>query len=131
MTPQCEFCARPKDYGHHYTGRDGGEQDAYLDPEFVIDLCHDHHYFVHDDLFTTGLDDEHTEGPLTFFDRVEMRLRRAAVAFARLAHALPGQGLWGVLALVFTKWADDIAEGMHVLDERYPDWRGDAGFFPD
>jgi hypothetical protein len=128
MKGPCEFDGLPSIAGHHNTGRD--DKGKYLDPEFTTRTCHDHHYFLHDDLYTLGLDDEHNEVAMTFLDRVELRLRRAAVVFARLAEVTGLGSLAGVMAVVFTRWADELATFRRHLDARDPKWRKDMGFYP-
>lgn len=124
----CEFCGGSVERRHHPTGRD--EQGRYLDYEFVRDLCHDHHELVHDDSHTLGW--EKLEGrPMTWFERIELRLRRWAAYLARLETGSSTPNTYGVLAVVLTRWADELARGIAVLDERFPSWRDDRGLYPD
>jgi len=124
----CEFCGGPVERRHHPTGRD--EQDRYLDYEFVRGLCHDHHELVHDDSQTLGW--ENLEGqPHTWFERIELRLRRWAAYLARLEADARRPNPCGILAVVLTRWADEIRRGVTVLDEQFPTWRDDRGMYPD
>jgi hypothetical protein len=100
----------------------------YLDPDFRLPCCHDDHELVHDDWYTLEL--ANVAGPLTVFDRNELRCRRAAVVFARAAEQNPDDPLFGPLARALVGWADEQARGIRRLDERYPDCRSDPGLYP-
>lgn len=123
----CALCGGPCGRRHHLTGRD--DEDRYLDPEFTIPVCHDDHELVHDDWRTLEVLEVH--GRLTFVDRVELRLRRAAVFAARLAAARPEQGIWRSVATALARWADELARARRRFDERDPLWRADPGFYPE
>jgi hypothetical protein len=84
---------------------------------------------MHDDWFTQAI--EEVEGPLTFFERVEIRLRRLAACCARMDEARGGGTFWGALARVFARWAEEIAKGIRRFDQRDPSWREDPGFYPE
>ena len=121
------FCGGPWDYSHHYTGRD--HEGRYLDPEFKGPACHDDHYLLHDDWHTQEI--EKVLSPLTFFERVEIRLRRWAANCARMDEAMRGGTPHGLLGMILARWADELRRGIDVLDYRYPGWREDAGFYPE
>ncbi len=127
MSEGCGACGDPIVRKHHLTGRD--DRGGYLDPELIQDLCHDHHELVHDDLKTLEL--EKVAQALTWFERVEIRLRRGAAYCARLDQASPTTTLYGILARVLERWADELARGIRALDELYPDWRQHRGFYPE
>jgi len=96
LSLRCAYCGSEDVTGHHITGRD--TQLQYLDPRLTVPLCHDHHYLAHDDLRVAGVDDPAagTSPRLPFVERVELRLRRLAVALGRLAPRSPiGRGLVG------------------------------------
>lgn len=77
----CEACGRKGLWqGHHPTGKNHG--DVYLDAEFTVRLCHDHHTLCHDDWYTLGIANA-PEG-LTRQRAVELRLRRCAATLARI-----------------------------------------------
>jgi hypothetical protein len=100
-----------------------------LDPEFVQGLCHDHHAFIHDDAHTLGL--EKLNGRrLTWFDRVEHRLRRWAAYLGRLESCSAVPTPYGALARTLLRWADELARGIRALDEWFPAWRSVAAFYP-
>ncbi len=117
MTPRCVRCGgRAKD-DHHLTGRD--DHGEYLDPELAVSLCRSCHIAEGNALRV--LDLERVVGPLSRPERVELRLRRAAVFLGRLA------AKWGLLcglaAAALTRWADELAEHTQRLDRRDPKWR--------
>jgi len=122
----CAFGDEPAELRHHPTGRD--EHGRYLDPDLTLPACHDDHTFVHDDWRDLGI--EAVERPLTFFDRVETRLRRLATNCRRMDPAGVNP-FWTKLAAALVRWADEIARGTRRLDERDPGWRDDPGFYPD
>jgi hypothetical protein len=135
MGPQCLRCgaepwpepfAGPEVQGHHATGRD--ERGDYLDPELVLPFCHDCHQLVHDDWNTLGLADEERRQPLVAW--IELRLWRLVAALERLREAAPGNTLWPRLSQVAARIARELAQHIRHLDERYPDWREDPGFYP-
>jgi hypothetical protein len=120
------FCGRPAGRRHHPTAKD--EQGRYLDPEFTVATCRDHHELLGDDRRT--LDLETTEFPLTWLDGVEVRLRRMAIDAARLASSHPGNRWFALAADVLARWAGELAAFRCHLDERDPHWREDPGFYP-
>ena len=123
----CEFGDAKADRWHHITGKD--EFGRYLDPEFVCPLCHSHHEFVHDDAQTLGW--ERLQGRrLTWFERVELRLRRWAACLGRLEASSSVSTPYGVLARTLLRWADELAWGIAALDESFPPWRNVAAFYP-
>ncbi len=76
---------------HHPIGRD--HENQYIDPDLVMELCHDHHMLCHDDWHTlelVGIDHR-----LTLIERVELRLRRIAAALSRIDMGQDGGTLWG------------------------------------
>ena len=126
MTERCIFCGRLSERRHHPTGKD--EHDRYLDPEFTVPTCHDHHELVGDDRRTLGL--ETSDLPLTLLDRVELRLRRMAIDAARLAQRHPENRWFALAAELAARWAGELAAFRHHLDQRDPGWRDDPGFYP-
>jgi hypothetical protein len=129
MSLRCAYCGVEGAMGHHVTGRD--PQLQYLDPRLTIQLCHDHHQLVHDDLRAVGADDPVAKAPrqLPFVERVEWRLRRLAVVLGRLATAVPDWGWLGSLAASAKRWADELASDIRVRDARDPGWRSDPGYY--
>ncbi len=119
---RCWLCPAAYRYIHHLTGRIAGTDSRYLDPELTRPVCHDDHELVADDWHTIG-SPEKAEPLSNPFDRVQARLRRSGAFFGRKSEADPGDGFWGQLARSHSSWADDLAEGMAHLDERYPGWR--------
>lgn len=126
MTGRCIYCGRPAERRHHPTGKD--HEDRYLDREFTVPVCHDHHELVGDDRRTLGL--EVSERPLTWLDRVEVRLRRMAIDAARLAHRYPDNVWFRRAAELLARCAGELAAFRHHLDARDPNWRDDPGFYP-
>lgn len=126
----CEFCGAPVKRRHHPTGRD--ERDLYLDYEFTVGLCHDHHELVHDDSHTLGWE-KLVGQPHAWFERMELRLRRWAAFLARLDAdaSAPIPTVWQRLSVLLTRWADELANGIALLDELFPSWRDDRRFYPD
>jgi hypothetical protein len=123
----CEFCGGLCERWHHPTGK--GENGRYLDPEFVRPTCHDHHELVHDDAQTLGW--EKLQGrPLTWFERVELRLRRWAAFLGRLEASSTLRTPYAVLAKTLLRWADELARGIAALDEDIPGWRWISAFYP-
>jgi hypothetical protein len=104
-----------------------GRKPPYLDPEFALPLCGDHHPLVHD--HWKDLDLEVAKQPLTWFDRVEVRLRRLAATLMVLDGGA-GTTFFGILASVLVKWADEQAKGIRWLDKHDPAWREDEEFYP-
>src|SRR5579862_9294448 len=126
MTDRCSYCGRAVERLHHPTGKDEGNR--YLDREFTVPTCHDHHELLGDDRRTLGL--EATDAPLTLLDRVELRLRRMAIDAARLARAHPGNRWFELAAKLLARWAGELAAFRRHLDVRDPTWRDDPGFYP-
>ena len=122
----CAVCGRDGRWrGHHLTGRD--DADVYLDVELTAPLCHDHHMLCHDDWHTLEL--VGIEHRLTLIERVELRLRRAAVAWSRIDTGHGGGTLWGKLASALVVWANDLRRFWINLDRVAPEWRSDPGFY--
>lgn len=117
----CAACGRGAKRRHHPTARD--ENGDYLDPGLTWPFCHDDHTLAHDDRYTLGL--ELTEGPLTFLDRAELRLRRIAVDVTRLEATNPAPPLPSGFGEALTVWAGELSEGGARLNGRYPDWRSE------
>ena len=111
---------------HHPTGRD--HLDRYLDPHLVLPADHDCHCLVHDDWRHENLDE--LKKPRTIVEYVEIRLRRLAMNLGRIDICMGGGTFWGLLAEAMQRWADGLADHARLLDERYPDWRMEGGFFP-
>jgi hypothetical protein len=102
-------------------------------------VCRDDHELVHDDWRTLGIDDRlstnereqaRAAGPLTFVERVEIRLRRTAVFFSRLAARHPGCPWLATMAEALKRWADELKRDTDARDRRDPGWRGDPAFYP-
>jgi hypothetical protein len=123
--PRCIHCGRPAERRHHPTAKD--HQDRYLDPEFAVPFCHDHHELLGDDRLTLGV--EIAAGPLTLLDRVELRLRRMGIDAARLAQRYPDNRWFSLAATLLARWAGELAAFRRNLDRRDPDWRTDPGFY--
>jgi len=122
----CAVCGREGRWqGHHPTGKD--DADVYFDVELTVPLCHDHHRLCHDDWHT--LDLAGIDRRLTLIERVELRLRRSAVAWSRIDAGRGGGTLWGKLASAFVVWANDLRRFRLNLDRVTPDWRADPGFY--
>jgi hypothetical protein len=137
MTRVCPFCGGDASVGHHMTGRD--RDDRYLDPRLAPSTCHDDHELIHDDWRTLGVDDRLSKkereqaraaGPSTLVERVEMRLRRAAVFFSRLAAQHPEWPWLAATAEALRRWADELARDIAARDQRDPGWRDEPGFYP-
>ena len=130
MSERCAYCGGKHPLTHHATGRD--HQLRYLDPSLTIPLCHDHHQLVHDDLRAAGVDDPQTRAAirLSFVERVEVRLRRLAVAIGRLASMFPGVTFLAHLAERLKRWADELSWDLAARDARDPGWRTDPRFYP-
>jgi hypothetical protein len=126
LTGRCIFCGRPVERIHHPTGKD--KHNRYLDRQFTVPVCHDHHELLGDDRHT--LDLETPGAPLTWLDRVELRLRRLAVDAARLATSHPNNRWIALAAELLVRWAGELAAFRRHLDERDPGWREDPGFYP-
>ena len=125
MIGQCEFCGGPADHLHHPTGRD--HLGRYLDIMLVLRADYDCHAFVHDDWRHERLDK--LQRPRTIVEYLAIRLRRLAMNLGRLDRAQGGGTFWGLLATAMQRWADELDDHVRRLDERYPDWRDDGGFY--
>ena len=121
----CDACGAEGCQFHHLTGRD--DQGRYLDPESSLPLCKDHHPLAHDHWKT--LDLEVATRRLTTFERIEIGMRRCAATLMVLDGGT-GTTVFGVLAALLVKWANQLAAGTRRLDERDPTWREDRGFYP-
>src|SRR5215207_5879034 len=126
MTGGCVICGRPVKRHHHLTARDA--HASYLDKALWVGVCHDHHELAHDDWHTAKL--ETTTSPLTWLERVEVRLRRLAMFLARLVEPFPENRLWAVLAACVEGWAGELRRHRRCQDARDPGWRSDPGFYP-
>ncbi len=100
----CQACNRRGTWqGHHPTGRNAPGE--YFDPEFTVNLCHNHHTLCHDDWHTLGV--ANAPAGATRQQEVELRLRRLAATLARLDR---GKNiLLGDLASVLVDCADDLS----------------------
>lgn len=116
MTEQCFRCAKRGAHQHHLTLRD--EHGERLDDALTVPLCHNCHYAEHDWLHLSDL--QRAAGPLSLPERVELRLRRLAVFFARLTLFEPFSLK---LAAALSGWADELARHTRDLDQRCPRWR--------
>jgi len=132
MTLGCLTCGAIWCERHHPTGR--GSEGQYLDPDLRFPFCRDHHELTHDDWRTLGIHDpESGQEPgrqLTFIERVELRLRRAAATTARLAEAYPQCNWLAAVARALKRWADELARDIAARDRRDAEWRWDASFYP-
>jgi hypothetical protein len=126
MTGGCIYCDRPAERRHHPSGKD--EHGRYLDPDFAVPTCHDHHELIGDDRRTLGV--EAPTCALTGLDRVELRLRRMAIDAARLARSHPDNRWIALAATLLARWAGELAAFRRHLDARDPGWREDPGFYP-
>jgi hypothetical protein len=122
----CLFCGAPQERLHHPTGKD--HRADYLDPQFRCPVCHTHHELLGDDRRTLGL--EVTERPLSFFERLEIRLRRVGSDLARLVERYPDNAMLAKFAAAVVRWADELAHALRQLDRRDPGWRHDPSFYP-
>jgi hypothetical protein len=92
-------CDRQGNWQHHHpTGTDWNRD--YLDPDFTVPLCHDHHTLIHDDWGILGV--EEVDEPLDGSEVVALRLRRLAITLARV----DGDDLVKSLAATLPGWAD-------------------------
>ena len=124
--PECPFCGGRPAFMHHPTGRD--HQAHHLDPDLVLPVDHDCHCLAHDDWWREDL--EKLDGPKTIVEYVAIRLRRLAMNLGRIDIYMGGGTFWGLLANAMQRWADGLDDHVRMLDERYPDWRTEGGFFP-
>jgi hypothetical protein len=122
----CVICGRQACDLHHLTGTDAGSR--YLDPELVAPLCHDDHELVHDDWHTRELHE--TRPGLSRLERIELGLRRLAVAAARFAEAHPEGGWASSCARTLSRWAEELGAELRARDVRDPGWRQDPSFYP-
>jgi hypothetical protein len=125
MKGQCAFCGGPPDRLHHPTGRD--HEDRYLDRLLVLPAEHDCHEFVHDDWRHERLDK--LQRPRTVVEYLAIRLRRLAMNLGRIEQSQGGGTFWGLLADAMHRWADELEAFLGMLDDRYPGWRDDEGFY--
>jgi hypothetical protein len=125
MNRHCEFCGGPFDRLHHPTGRD--HLGHYLDPMLVLRADHDCHEFVHDDWRHERLDK--LQRPRTVVEYIAIRLCRLAMNLGRIDQSQGGGTFWGLLATAMQRWADELEDHVRRLDERYPGWRDDRGFY--
>ncbi len=125
MKGSCTFCGGQPDRLHHPTGRD--HEGRYLDPMLVLPAEHDCHEFVHDDWRHERLDK--LQRPRTAVEYIEIRLRRLAMNLGRVDQSQGGGTFWGLLGSAMQRWADELADHVRRLDERYPTWRDDGGFY--
>lgn len=126
MSARCVWCGAQASRRHHPTGRDYAGQ--YLDADLTVPGCHDCHELVHDDRRT--LSTQEPSAALSWFDRMELRLRRGASDLARLAERHPQNPWIASFAAWLLRWADELAAGLRALDARVPGWRSDPAFFP-
>lgn len=104
---------------HHPIGRD--EKARQIDPDLVMELCHDHHMLCHDDWYTFELVE--VTSRLTLIEVVELALRRLAPALARIDAGQGGDTFWGRLAATCVMLAISLRVTIEVLDSQYPEWR--------
>jgi hypothetical protein len=101
----CVFCGRlDRGQEHHPTAKD--DNDLYLDPDFTVPACHDHHTLVHDDYRTLGI--EVVTGPLSPTERHALRLRRLSVNLARVTWPEGAVVLLRAAAVFLPRWADGL-----------------------
>lgn len=104
----CVFCGRLGRWReHHPTARDAA--DKYLDPEFTVPACHDHHELVHDDYRTLGI--QTVSGELSRAELVALRLRRLGVNLARVNTPEGAMVLMRATAQFLPSWADALTQG--------------------
>jgi hypothetical protein len=110
----CVFCGRLGLWKeHHPTAQD--ENGLYLDSEFTVPACHDHHTLVHDDYRTLGI--ETVAGPLSDTDLNALRLRRLNVNLARVNSPEGAMVLLRAAARFLPRWADEL-QGMVTVHGR-------------
>lgn len=126
MSDPCPFSGDLADDRHHLTGTDAA--GGYLDPDLVVPTSHSDHELIHDDWHTLGLAD--APDGLTLTGRLELRLRRLAVAIERFAEAQPSWTWLAGWAQTVRGWADDLAADARERDRRDPGWRDDPAFRP-
>jgi hypothetical protein len=128
MSVACIVCGAPATRWHHVTGRDA--RGRYLDPDFVVPLCHDDHELTHDDLRLLGVDKAGgPPGPgWTITEALEFALRRLGAGASRVAetHDWP---LLDTLAGCLKRWADELRSHNAALDRHCPNWRLLADFY--
>ncbi len=117
--PHCLLCGQPSVAQHHLTGRR-------LDPSLATPVCHDHHYFVHDDWWTHGVgakpgNDE--QAPPTVLHAMHLRLRRLAMFLGRLVELGLFRPLSDWLAEALSRWGDEMQSCVIRLDADGPSWR--------
>jgi hypothetical protein len=126
VTVPCAKCQRPYNQAHHPTAKD--HLGAYLDRDFTVPLCHNHHTVVTNDAYTLGL--QVVTYDLTYFDRNLYRLLRTAATFARFDPDAPAPIDCGTFHRLTTRWAEDQRRGVRILDEIYSQWRSSPRCFP-
>ena len=120
--PPCTLCDQPSVAMHHLTGR-------LLDPLLEMPLCHDHHWFVHDDWWTAGVGAKVGEDEPaldTLLHGLAKRLRRIAMFLGRLAEMNLFTPLSALLAEALACWADDVEVCIDRLDNAVPCWQSAA-----
>lgn len=124
--PIC-WCGQPGVERHHPTARIAGEHSAYLDPEFWAWACHDDHALAYDDQVRMAEFEPELGGPnSTRLEVLEVRLRRVAAFFGRLAEAIGLPALVPILAIFAThadRWANELHDVIGILDAGIPGWR--------
>ncbi len=110
---------------HHPIGRD--HENQYIDPDLVMELCHDHHMLCHDDWRTFDL--EKVDGRLTLIESVELALRRLAPALARVDAGGGGDTFWGRLAATCVMLAVALRRVVDAFDQLFPEWRSHPVFY--
>ena len=126
VSARCIGCGARASRRHHPTGCDFAEE--YLDADFTVSVCHDDHELIHDDRRTVGT--QMPRAPLSWFERVELRLRRIAGDLARLSEVHPDNAWLTNCARWLLRWADELANGLRAMDARDPGWRKDPAFYP-
>jgi hypothetical protein len=104
----CALCDwRAIQAGHHVTAE-------ILDPDLLVDVCHNHHMLVHDDWLTAGVGAKRM--PDNVLERLELRLRRVALFLGRLQATGFGGEFIRLLAVSIGQWADEVAWIIRMLD---------------
>ena len=123
MSEPCLVCGCPGVDRHHPTGR--GPDGHYLDGEFRVWGCHDHHELWHDDLRSADVDD--LARGSTAIEMVEVSLRRTGVFLGGLATDGALGELVRFIARLCATWADRLARTTAALDAYDPGWRAAPG----
>src|SRR4051794_33182501 len=111
----CAICGAEPCQGHHLTGTDADDRN-YLDPDFIVPLCHDDHVLVHDDWHTHGL--QRAPERLSHLELIELALRRIAVLVGRFAEAHADLTWAGGWAQAFDSMANKLAIDLQARDAR-------------